>query len=52
MKELRKCTSCTERKIPRQKRTVVAIAKDRAYKYWSESLQSNKGRAKIFKIAN
>ena len=30
---------------------MVVIAKDRAWKYWSESLQSNKGRAKMFKIA-
>ena len=30
---------------------MVAIAKDRVWKDWSESLHSNKGRAKMFKIA-
>ena len=35
----------------RQAKRKVAIAKDRAWKYWSESLQSNEGRAKMFKIA-
>ena len=30
---------------------MVAIAQDRAWNYWSESLQSNEGRAKMFKIA-
>ena len=30
---------------------MVAIAKDRAWKDWSEFLQSNKGRTKMFKIA-
>ena len=35
----------------RQAKRTVAIVKDRAWKYWSESLQSNEGRAKIFKIA-
>ena len=29
----------------------MAIAKDRDWKYWSESLQLNEGRAKMFKIA-
>ena len=28
-----------------------AIAKDRDWKYWSESLQANERRAKMFKIA-
>ena len=50
MKELRKYTSSTEKKNREAKRT-VAIAKDRAWKYWSESLQLNKGGAKMFKIA-
>ena len=36
----------------RQAKRTVAIAKDRAWKYWSsESLQSSKGREKMFKIA-
>ena len=30
---------------------MVASAKDRAWKYGSEFLQLNKGRAKMFKIA-
>ena len=30
---------------------MVAIAKDKARKDWSESLQTNEGRAKMFKIA-
>ena len=30
---------------------MVTTAKDRASKYRSESLQSNEGRAKMFKIA-
>ena len=34
----------------RQTERTVAIAKDRAWKNWSESLQSNEGRAKMFKI--
>ena len=34
----------------RQKKT-VANSKDRAWKHWSESLQSKEGRAKMFKIA-
>ena len=39
------------RKKNRQAKGTVAIAKDRAWKYWSESLQWNDGRAKMFKIA-
>ena len=35
----------------RQAKRMGAIAKDRAWKYWSESLQSNVGRAKMFEIA-
>ena len=35
----------------RQAKRTVAIAKDRTWKNWSESLQSKEGRAKIFKIA-
>ena len=34
----------------RQVKTTVTIAMDRDCKYWSECLQLNKGRAKMFKI--
>ena len=42
VKEPRKCTSSTEKKNRHAIRT-VAIAKDRVWKYWSESFQSNEG---------
>ena len=35
----------------RQAKRTVVIAKDRAWKYWSESLQLNELRTKMFKIA-
>ena len=45
MKEPRKRTSSTERKIGRQKE------RSNSWKDWSASFQSNEGRTKMFKIA-
>ena len=39
------------REKTRQAKRTVANAKDKAWKYCSESLQSKEGRAKMFKIA-
>ena len=41
-----------ERGIYRQAKRMLTIAtKDRAWKYWSDSLKSNEGRTKMFKTA-